>query len=97
MSFNNHYIQNVCFRFNYLHLESSFSCVFDIVSIYEGLEVTMSNALGRFCGDHSSDLPTVATRGNTGTVTFITDYSQTMDGFALAVDFTYGEFRGPWH
>ncbi|KAF2368216.1 EGF-like domain, partial [Trinorchestia longiramus] len=81
--------KKIVFKFLSLHLEGGYSCTFDRVQIYNGFMTEPENLIGSFCGNHTADLPIRASSGNRATVAFSSDSSVTMEGFRLAVSFTY--------
>lgn len=84
------YFHFLC-RFQQLVLETQRQCRFDSVSVYEGHSSDQENLVARFCGDHTSDLPVVTTRGNMAQVVFKSDHSYTREGFWASLEFTYGK------
>ena len=73
-----------------LILESSPTCRYDYVTVYRGNTASENNLIRRFCGDHSFDLPILATNASIVTVDFASDNIFTYSGFKATVQFVTG-------
>ena len=76
------------FRFESFSLEAHVQCQFDYVAVYNGNQTNASRLIGRYCG---SVLPsTISSSGNVMLVNFVSDESDTRDGFRAVYTTTYG-------
>ena len=78
-------------RLERLELEYHQDCNFDGVHLYDGSLAQDSKKLASFCGNLTDDLHRINSISDSMTVTFITDYSIQLAGFAAAIDFTLGK------
>ncbi|XP_033347146.1 cubilin [Bombus vosnesenskii] len=79
--------KSIVLRFESFVLESSYSCLYDVVTIYEGLEENDQNRLAKLCGDLSEHLPVIKSNSSSMRVLFHADYSRHYSGFTAKVLF----------
>ena len=79
----NYYIHifQIQIEFTAFAVEYSTSCIYDYVTVFDGLSTVSSSTLGKFCG---ANLPPITkSSGNDLLVTFITDSTIQSTGFQL--------------
>ncbi|KAK2582770.1 hypothetical protein KPH14_005035 [Odynerus spinipes] len=73
--------KNVILRFEEFVVETSGSCIFDYVSVFEGEYLDDDKMLGKICGNLTEHLPVFKSDSNLMAINFISDYSRHEGGF----------------